>query len=144
MSALSSACHGGGVAIYTKSTLQCKRVIFAANIRILVHIYLLIRQHETGPKLLFIVIYKPPNPTVDFYNDFIKLIDDAHSQYSKIIVAGDFNKDILQEKKNKLSTIFNDACFTHIIETATRATCNSATLIDHIYSTHPNDVSPNL
>ena len=69
-----------------------------------------------------------------------RLIDYALSHYGEIIVAGDFNIDLLRKKKSNLSTIFSDAGFTQIIKTATRVTDNTSTLIDHIYTTHPNHI----
>ena len=51
-----------------------------------------------------------------------------------------FNIDMLHNKRNRLKTIFSDAGFTQISNTATRVTKNSATLIDHVYTTHPNRI----
>ena len=90
--------------------------------------------------MLFIVVYRPPNSTTDFCHGPTKLIDYALSHYGEIIVAGDFNIDLLRKKKSNLSTIFSDAGFTQIIKTATRVNDNTLTPIDHIYTTHPNRI----
>ena len=139
MSATASTHFGGGVAVYIKSNLQCERITFDTNI-CLEHICLQVKQHQAGPKLLFIVVYRPPNSTTDFCHSLTKLIDYALSHYGEIIVAGDFNIDLLWKKKSNLSTIFSDAGFTQIIKTATRVNDNTSTLIDHIYTTHPNRI----
>ena len=139
MSASASTHYGGGVAVYTKSNLLCERITFDTDI-CLEHICLQVTQHQAGPKLLFMVVYRPPNSTTDFCHTLTRLIGYALSHYGEIIVAGDFNIDLLRKKKSNLSTIFSDAGFTQIIKTATRVTDNTSTLIDHIYTTHPNRI----
>ena len=96
------------------------------------HICLQLRQHKDGPKMLFIVMYRPPNSTADFFNDLTKFVEDVYPQYHEIIVVGDFDIDMLHNKRNRLKTILSDVGFTQIINTATRVTKNSATLIDHV------------
>ena len=83
-------------------------------------------------KTLFIVMYRPPNSTADFFNDLTKFVEDVYPQYHEIIVVGDFDIDMLHNKRNRLKTILSDVGFTQIINTATRVTKNSATLIDHV------------
>ena len=112
--------------------------IFASNT--FVYKLNMVKQHQTGPKSLFMVVYRPPNSTTDFCHSLSKLIDYALSHYGEIIVGGDFNIDLLQKKKSNLSTIFSDAGFTQIIKMATRVNNNTSTLIDHIYTTHPNRI----
>ena len=104
------------------------------------HIFLQLRQHKDGPKMLFIVMYRPPNSTADFFNDPTKFVEDFYPQYHEIIVVSDFNIDMLHNKRNRLKTMFSDVGFTQIINTATRVTKNSATLIDHLHTTHPNRI----
>ena len=139
MSASASTHYGGGVAVYIKSSLQCERITFDTDIR-LEHICLQVKHHQAGPKLLFMVVYRPPNSSADLCQSLSKLIDSALSHYGEIIVAGDFNIDLLRKKNSTLSTIFSDAGFTQIIKTATRVNDNTSTLIDHIYTTHPNRI----
>ena len=127
----SKAPHGGGVAIYAKSTLHCRRMTFSIETH-MEHICLQLRQHKDGPKMLFIVMYRPPNSTADFFNDLTKFVEDVYPQYHEIIVVGDFDIDMLHNKRNRLKTILSDVGFTQIINTATRVTKNSATLIDHV------------
>ena len=135
----SKASHGGGVAIYAKSTLHCRRMTFSNETHV-EYICLQLRQHKDGPKMLFIVMYRPPNSTADFFDNLTKFVEDVYPQYHEIIVVGDFNIDMLHNKRNRLKTILSDAGFTQIINTATRVTENSATLIDHVYTTHPNRI----
>ena len=135
----SKAPHGGGVAIYAKSTLHCRSMTFT-NETHMEHICLQLRQHKDGSKMLFIAMYRPPHSTADFFNDLTKFVKDGYPQYHEIIAVGDFNIDMLHNKRNRLKTIFSDAGFTQINNTATRVTKNSATLIDHVYTTHPNRV----
>ena len=77
----SKAPHGGGVAIYAKSTLHCRRMTFSIETH-MEHICLQLRQHKDGPKMLFIVMYRPPNSTADFFNDPTKFVEDFLSSVS--------------------------------------------------------------
>ena len=108
MLASASTHYGGGVAVYTKSNLQCEKIKFDTIIR-LGHICLQVKQHQAGPKLLFMVFYRPSNSSADFCHSLSKLIDSTLSHYGEIIDAGDFNTDLLRKKNSILSTIFSDA-----------------------------------
>ena len=57
---------------------------------------------------------------------FNKFIEDVYSQYHEISVVGDFNMDTLQNKRNGLKTIFSDAEFTQINNTATATNYSNA------------------
>jgi len=67
-------------------------------------------------------------------------MDISTSKYNKVIAVGDFNIDLLAVNGScRLSTIFRDAGMKQIISssTLTRVTRCLATLLDHVYVTHP-------
>ena len=101
---VASKAPGGGVAIYAKSTLHCRRMTFSNETHV-EHICLQLRQHKDGPKMLFIVMYRPPNSTADFFDNLTKFVEDVYPQYHEIIVVGDFNIDMLHNKRNRLKTV---------------------------------------
>ena len=100
-----------------------------------------------GPKILFIINYRPPNSNPDFYMSLEKMIDVFMSTYNEVIVVGDFNVDLITVKGScKLSTIFQDEGMKQIISasTSTRVTRCSAALVDPVYVTHAEQIIESL
>ena len=108
-------------------------------------------RNKTPPKskpYIVIVWYRPPSDPVD---SFIKL--DTNLSYldregKEIILLGDTNCDFTSIPKGQLSdnnaihlrSIYDLFSFTQLIEEPTRVTLETATLIDHIATTCPNNV----
>lgn len=107
------------------------------------HLCLEIKQHQSGPKILFIVIYRLPNSSPVFCKFLDELMDISTSKYNEVIAVGDFNIDLLAVNGScRLSTIFRDAGMKQIISSSTpiRVTRCSAALLDHVYVTHPERI----
>lgn len=96
------------------------------------YICLQFRQYKDGLKMLFIVMYCLLNFMVDFFNDFIKFVEDVYFQYYEIIVVGDFDIDMLYNKRNRFKMIFSDVGFIQIINIVIRVIKNSVMLIDYV------------
>ena len=106
-----------------------------------------IKQHQSGPIILFIVIYRPPNSSPVFCKFLDELMDISTSKYNEVIAVGDLNIDLLAVNGScRLSTIFRDAGMKQIISssTPTRVTRCSAALLDHVYVTHPERIIETL
>lgn len=80
--------RGGGTAIYVKNTLLCNRIYPLENINSLEYVCLEIRQHHSGQRLLFIVIYRPPNSHADLYSHIEQLLESTLCLCNEIIVVG--------------------------------------------------------
>lgn len=89
--------------------------------------------------ILLIVVYRPPNSTSDLSQPD-KLIDYAHSWYSKIIVTG--HLWILTFSRRKATSAQSSVMLIllKVLETATRVNDKISTLIEHIYTIHPNRI----
>ena len=99
--------RGGGAAIYIKNSLICKRIFLLDNTDNTEYVCMEVKEHCAGPKMAFIVLYRPPNSSAHFYNNITKLIEAASYCYNEIIVAGDFNIDLLKNTDEKLLKIFH-------------------------------------
>lgn len=113
--------RGGGVAVYTKNSLISKRVTLLDNTCGSVeYVCLEVRQHHRGPKIIFIVLYRPPDSTMELYNHIAKLLECAACFCDEIIISGDFNIDLLKHANGRLPKIFKDAGMTQMVQSATR------------------------
>lgn len=80
-------------------------------------------------------MYRPPNCKDDWFIHFEKNLLSANKYNKEIILLGDLNVDMLfnSSKQSKLSDITNSFQLMQLIDTPTRITESSETLIDHIY-----------
>ena len=91
---------------------------------------------------LLCYVYRPPQSLVNWFDLFENEISNAMGINSDIILAGDFNLDVLCPQKMpkvwfNLMEIYN---LHQIINEPTRITDSSKTLIDHIYVTNVETV----
>lgn len=125
---------GGGTAIYAKDSLICRRIDLLDKESNAEYVCLEIKQHVAGPRLLFIVFYRPPNSPSKRFDQIIQMLETASCQWDEIIVTGDFNINVLgpANANCKLTKIFRDAGMKQLISTPTRESKGTATLIDHL------------
>ena len=99
----------------------------------------------------YIVItwYRPPNDPADSFNKLERILSCLDQEGKEIILLGDTNCDFAIKAASQTSDtnakhlrrIYNLLSFTQLIEEPTRVTCETATLIDHIATTCPINVS---
>ena len=101
-------------------------------------IWIEIRLKGNKPILLGF-IYRNPDERVDWHDRFDQMMEDVSNYYTDIIIMGDFNIDLMkpQEKWKRTIQPYN---LSQLVYTPTRVTVNSQTLIDHIYTTNPNNI----
>ena len=88
------------------------------------------------------VIYRPntpPRADIDIFNKHLSdIMDQVTNENKKIILAGDFNIDLLKYDSHNKTNDFVDDIFAHgmlpLITKPTRITNHSATIIDHIHT----------
>ena len=86
-------------------------------------------------------IYRPPKESVrhlnDFHDDFMETVHLLPQRSNEIILAGDFNIDLLKiRSKPRFENFFETMCTLNLlpkITNPTRISSNSCTLIDNIY-----------
>ena len=96
---------------------------------------------ETKKTFLVGIIYRHPHEGIQgnelIENQFDKVLKFEKEMY----LMGDFNRDLLQENlKSTWLEYMESFGFKQIIESPTRVTDNSRTLIDYIYYTTPNNI----
>ena len=95
---------------------------------------------DNQPKLIIGNIYRSPGALnlTDFNNDIEIILDKIKKEKCNIIISGDFNVNLLNVNKHKLTTDFIDLWTTkgYIPELTlpTRVTYSTATLIDNIFT----------
>ena len=99
------------------------------------------RMCHSGTKMICASIYRPPkgnvlNVLVKFDNILQHISDKG---YRGMYLLGDWNIDLLRQNTNPVVNNFTRMMYSYscfpLITKPTRATCDSATLIDNIWST---------
>lgn len=126
--------RGGGVLMYVKSTLKCKMIEWPSEIALeCVGV-----QISVSPMMSFVVvcIYRKPTAKIDFYEQ-CKLLNHC-DRTKEIILIGDFNINWTDKKGRKtLKQIAEYFNLTQMIKKPTRITNHSETLIDLLFTNHP-------
>ena len=130
--------HGGGLIVYVKDDINCKRRLDLESERIEC-VWLEIFQ--TNCKSFLIGnIYRHPNETINWNEWFDNYLDKVLECEKEIYLMGDFNRDLTQDNiKQSWLEYMESFGLSQFVNMPTRMTDQSATLIDHIYSnTHAN------
>jgi len=88
--------RGGGVAVYINKKLNAKKVCVQAETSAIEYIFLSIFNKRENTSILIGCIYRPHKTTE--YSELIELLSTLSLNYSDVILAGDFNSNILLEK----------------------------------------------
>ena len=87
-------------------------------------------------------IYRPPNSSIQWNANFEDCMENVLREDKEIYLMGDINRDLLN---NQIKTAWTDYMepfgLTQLVSEATRVTSDSRTLIDHIYSNCPENVT---
>ena len=130
---------GGGVALYIRTTIQhtiCDDLISEKLENIWVHI-----KHVHFKPFLVSCFYRPPSSNKEFIDDVIECVEKANQTCEDIIFLGDFNYNFNIDEINMTDPCVRLQQLTgarQLIESPTRVTETSSTIIDHIYTTLPN------
>ena len=132
---------GGGLVIYVKDIYHCTRRSDLESIS-LECICLEIKQQYLKP-LLLCYCYRPPSYNVSWLSDFSDSMEKCFLEQKECIVLGDFNFDILKLVGSsrvwlELMESFN---YSQLVDKPTRISQHSSTLIGHIFSNAPNNIS---
>lgn len=136
------ATHSGhtGIAVYVHDTMKAftnrRFDLESVNVE---SIWLEVKVAKCPVILGF--IYRNPSSNFGWYDDFVIMMDKVQdfARGRDIIILGDFNIDFQKPHPAWDSTIslFN---LHQVIQSATRVTSSSSTLIDHIYVNNPDRV----
>lgn len=138
--------NGGGVGFYIKDTLifDCiENQWLNMDFDSFEYMFIKLKQKKSRD-IMIGSIYRPPNQSMDdFNNEFSSLLLKINNPKNKIILAGDFNIDLLKiENHQPTYTFFNIMCSHSLLPTIlrpTRITADTATLIDNIFVNFMDD-----
>ena len=138
--------HGGGLIIYMKSYLSFTHHVDLETNE-LESIWVEFK-HNKQKSFFTCYCYRPPSSTIDRIHKFENNIEKAISGNREIIILGDFSFNLLTEHQTDSATkswirMINAFNFQQLIIKPTRVTNISETLIDHVYSNNPENVSEN-
>ena len=89
-------------------------------------------------------IYRPPDSLVEMFDKTDGLLCKFESENKESIIAGDMNCNLMKEGDNDtkhIKHIYNSLGNTQLTENATRTTVDTRTLIDHLATTRPINIS---
>ena len=87
-------------------------------------------------------LYRNPIERVEWVDRFERIMDVFLNERKETILLGYFNKDLLDADANREWLIFTESLgLTQLVTEPTRATANSSTLIDHIYTNEEEHIS---
>ena len=136
---------GGGVAVYISTTLHYVRRKEFENVDlelICLQIYLPFQKD-----MLLFCVYRPPGYDLSFVEKFRQIIESVHStgeNTNEILILGDLNCNFLEKVNtslfSKMMFLMNLYNFQQLIDTPTRVTHQSSTLIDTIFTTKNENI----
>ena len=131
--------RAGGVAIYVKENIACKR---RSDLEINNLECVWIELKIYGRLILVAGIYRPPDASPNYWNLISESIDRAKTtNISGIIILGDLNNDMLVPSRcKKLRDVMLDYGLSQLINEPTHYTEISSTLIDVILTTNVNSI----
>ena len=93
----------------------------------------------TNKDCLIAVVYRPPNTDLGaFNNSLTQILQNLNMQNKDVYIMGDFNVNILDTKNHIPSEEFIENFYSFglfpLINKPTRVTCNTATLIDNVFT----------
>ena len=95
---------------------------------------------------LVTIIYRPPNSSHDFFENFEKLIKAIDDENKERYILGDLNCDMLKTESDtptkKIKSLYElYQLLSQLIKEATRVTMATSSLIDHIVTNTPKKIS---
>ena len=93
--------------------------------------------------ILITTIYRPPDSLVDLFDRVDDLLRKIEFENRESIIEGDMNCNLLKEGNHTkhIKNAYSTFDCTQLVEHATRTTSESSTLIDHLATTKPINVS---
>ena len=129
---------GGGVILYFRNTLNVRRRpdIEISNIET---VWTEISLSNSKPFLLC-TVYRPPNCHTEWIDLFEDEISVAQTSGLEFILMGDFNIDFAPCTNTKWLNLIQLFDLRQLVIEPTRVTPTTATIIDHVYSSHPENI----
>ena len=130
---------GGGIVAYISNSLNYKRRkdLELSNLE---NIWIQLEFKNTK-SVLVCFVYRPPGMPQSWIDSFETEIDYANDNGLEIMIFGDLNIDYTDGCTNtKWEHVVTQSSLTQIIDTPTRVTSTSSSIIDHVYVNHPENI----
>lgn len=134
---------GGGCAIYIQENMRFLPLHYDVKFPPEVEINIVQIFPNFSKPIIVILVYSPPHIVkldfIDCYESLLHLVCKDNVDY---VALGDFNIDLLSDSlaNTRLTNLTNSLNLTQLINTPTRVTFTSQTLLDHIYVSFPSKV----
>ena len=91
--------------------------------------------------ILYCTAYRPPSATVSWIELFTLQLEHASCYNNEIIITGDFNINLMKEPPKCWSNALEMFNLTQVVSCPTRVTENTSSLIDHVYTNMPENIT---
>ncbi|XP_060561384.1 uncharacterized protein LOC132721143, partial [Ruditapes philippinarum] len=135
--------NGGGLILYVNENFSCfpRSDLQKENIEA---IWLEIKNNQQKTFILG-YIYRPPSSPANWNLDLEQILDKIYIENKEIILTGDFNYNYdpltLSTNNTCWNNITNSFNLKQVVEEPTRVTKTSKTIIDHLYTNFPHNIS---
>ena len=127
--------------IYVKESLQCslRDDLQTEGIEAL---WVEIKQ-EAQKAFYLSYIYRPPSAQQKWMNDFESVLQQVYTEDKEVNLLGDLNFNLLENNNNIRNwlQITESINLSQVVDTPTRVTETSSTLIDHAYCSKPENIA---
>lgn len=131
---------GGGLLVYVRNGVSCKRRAELEHEQ-LECIWIEVKPVKSKSFLVGHV-YRPPNSSIVWNEIFEDCLENVLREEKELYILGDINRDLLNDQIKKVWTDYIEPFgLSQLVSEATRVTHESSTLIDHIYSNCPENVT---
>ena len=129
---------GGGVILYYRKSVNCKRrcELEVSNIETL---WTEISLPNSKP-FLVCTVYRPPCSNSEWIDLFEEELSIAQTTGLELIIMGDINIDLNPSPNRKWQNLIELFDLSQLIKEPTRVTESSSTIIDHIYTSKPENI----
>ena len=129
--------HGGGIVVYIKNEVKFDRRI---DLELPELECIWIELKCKGQNVLMCSMYRPPSANPEYYSNILDVLEKACDEDNVTILVGDLNINYTtgaSSVQNPLHYIESLYGMTQLVNSHTRVTERSASIIDVILSTHP-------
>ena len=133
--------NGGGVIVYVKTNYTCQQRP-DLECDTLETIWLEIKP-SNQKSILLGYVYRPPSASTIWFDEFEKSLEKAFIENKETILLGDFNINFIKGTSinSTWNNITNSFRLSQLVSKPTRVTSTSETVIDHVYSNEPANIT---
>ena len=129
---------GGGVLLYYRKSVNCKR-IYELEVSKIETLWAELSLPNSKP-FLVCTVYRPPSSNSEWIDLFEEELSIAQTTGLELITMGDINIDLKLSLNKKWQNLIELFDLSQLIKDPTRVTESSSTIIDHVYTSKPENI----